>query len=276
MPSLRTNRRGFLALAAGLAACGSEPVAEEAPSASPKPDFKLIAHRGGVVGEEYAENSPGSLEAAVERGYWMVEVDIRESRDGRLVVQHDEDFRRFYGVDRTVAEMTWDEIAELRAEPGGSRPLEFHEFAALCKGRMRLMLDTKPPEHPPEFFEAMERALVENELIETAYVIGTPQSRERFLGKAKVGLDRERLQAAAEASEEVAARYYLFEHGRDLDAETVRAAQAMNVAVVPSINIFHYADLPDHMTAARADVERMIEFGVTEFQIDSPYDVWLL
>ena len=39
---------------------------------------KIIAHRGGVVGDEFAENSPASLEAAVDRDYWMIEVDIRE------------------------------------------------------------------------------------------------------------------------------------------------------------------------------------------------------
>jgi hypothetical protein len=46
------------------------------------------------------------------------------------------------------------------------------------------------------------------------------------------------------------------------------------VAVVPSINIFHYADT-DHRKAAEADVERMLGLGVEYFQIDSPYDIWL-
>ncbi len=121
----------------------------------------------------------------------------------------------------------------------------------------------------------MESALSENGLLASAYVIGTPQSRAWFEGKALVGVGRERLRAAVESGEDVAERYFLFEHGRDLDAETVRHAQRLGVTVVPSINIFHYDDLDDHMSAAEADVKRMLELGVTEFQIDSPYDVWL-
>ena len=243
---------------------------------SPPPaELKIIAHRGGMVGEEFAENSPAAIEAAVERGYWMVELDIRESRDGRLVVHHDEDFGRFYGNDRRVAEMTWDEISSLRATPGGSRPQQFGEMAALCKGRLQIMVDTKSPEHPDSFFQAMEDSLRSNGLLTGAYVIGTEQSRAWFHGKARVGVGRETLRKAVERGENVARLYFLFEHGRDLDAQTVRYAQNVGVPVVPSINIFHYADLPDHMATAETDVRRMLQLGVKEFQIDSPYDVWL-
>ena len=249
-----------------LLSCSAQPPALEP---------KIIAHRGGVVGDQYAENSPAAIEAAVERGYWMVELDVRESTDGRLVVHHDEDFQRFYGDDRRLAEMSWDEISALRATPGGSRPQEFHEMAALCKGRLEIMLDTKPPDHSEAFLQAIEDALDDNGLLADAYIIGTPQSRQWFHGKARVGVDGETLRAAAESGEDVARLYFLFEHGRDLDAEIVRFAQALGVAVVPSINIFHYADLDEHMIAAERDVKRMLELGVREFQIDSPYDRWL-
>ena len=48
---------------------------------------RLIAHRGGIVGDEFAENSPASVEAAIKRGYWMIEVDIRRTKDGRAIIQ---------------------------------------------------------------------------------------------------------------------------------------------------------------------------------------------
>ena len=56
----------------------------------------------------------------------------------------------------------------------------------------------------------------------------------------------------------------------------VRRGQALGVAVVPSINVFHYADLGDHIPAAQSDIRRMLELGVKEFQIDSQFDAWLL
>lgn len=244
------------------------------PAQAAKRAVKIIAHRGGVVGDEYAENSPAALQAAIDRGYWMIEVDIRESKDGRLVVQHDPDFERFFGDKRLLGDMTWAEIRKLRATPGDSRPLEFHELAALCRGKLELMLDTKPPEHPEAFFQSMEASLRENGLLDGAFVIGTEQSRAWFHGKARVGVERDELKKAVAAGEDVAKLYFLFEHGRDLDEETVRYAQKLGVPVVPSINIFHYADT-DHMKAAEADTRRMHDLGVEYFQIDSPYDVWL-
>ena len=236
---------------------------------------KIIGHRGGVVGDEYAENSPASLEAAVDRGYWMIEVDIRESKDGKLVVHHDRDFQKFYRDTRHLSEMNWQEIAELRAEPGGSRPLQFHELAALAKGRLRLMIDTKPAEQSDAYLEVLLGVLSENDLLDTAYVISRRHTKQWVRSGARVGLPVEDLEAAAKRGEDVARGYFVFEHGRDLNGDRVSRGQALGVPVVPSINVFHYADLPNHMPAARADVRRMLELGVEEFQIDSPYDVWL-
>lgn len=170
--------------------------------------------------------------------------------------------------------MTWEQISKLRATPGNSRPQECHELAAMCRGKLELMLDTKPPEHPEAFFRSMETSLRENGLLAGAFVIGTDQARAWFHGKARVGVDREQLKKAVASGEDVRSLYFLFEHGRDLDAQTVRYAQNLGVAVVPSINIFHYDDT-DHTKAAEADIRRTLELGVEYFQIDSPYDIWL-
>jgi glycerophosphoryl diester phosphodiesterase len=237
--------------------------------------LRLIAHRGGVVDDTIAENSRAAIEEAVRRGYFMVEVDVRESADGIPVSHHDKDFVRFYGDRRRLAELRWEEIAQLAGGPGGERPLRFSEVAEACAGRLAIMLDVKDPEHPPAFFQEIEDALRHHDLLEGSYVIGTQQSREWFLGKARVGVDLERLEAAHKRDEDVARLYFLFMHGRDLDTATVRRAQELGVPVVPSINIFHYADIEEAGEDARADVERMRELGVVEFQIDSTYDEWL-
>ncbi|MBI2823946.1 MAG: glycerophosphodiester phosphodiesterase family protein [Planctomycetia bacterium] len=248
-----------LFLAAGVRRC---------PAAEP---LRLIAHRGGVVDEQHIENSLAAIEEAIKRGYWMIEVDIRECKDGHLVVQHDPDFRRFYDDPRKVEDMTWDEISRLRSTVGNQRPLEFHELAAACRGRIRLMLDTKGDFHERPFFEAMEKALVDNDLLATAYVIGTEQSQAWFAGKARIAADAARLKKAHNAGEPVAERYFLFVHGRDLDAAAVQAAETLGVTVVPSVNTFHYLGRNAQAEGA-ADIRRLRKLGVTIFQIDSVYE----
>ena len=235
---------------------------------------KLIAHRGGVVEGGRTENSKRALQAAIDRGYYMVEVDVRETKDGLAIAHHDADFRQDYGVDQRVAEMNWTEIKKLRASDG-SRPLLFSEYAALCRGKIRVMLDIKPPGHSEGFYEAIEAVLREHALLDEAMIIGTSESRQWFLGKVRVGTDRNALRVAAKEDKDVAAKYMLFDRGRSLDETTFQWARSLRVPVVPAINEFHYADLENHVQAAKADVERLRHAGVEFFQIDSIYDIWL-
>jgi glycerophosphoryl diester phosphodiesterase len=244
--------------------------AQEGNAAPPK----LIAHRGGVVDKTRIENNVDAIEEAIRRNYDMLEVDIRESLDGQLVVHHDANFRRFYSESRAVSDLTWEEIRTLRSDPGGHAPLSFEQFAALCRGRIKLMIDTKGPDHPPVFFERMEQILRENDLLDSAMIIGTPQAKQYFLDKAKVGINLEQLPARIAAGEEVSRRYVLFAHGKDLDAQSVALANSHHVAVVPSVNIFHYP-VGSHLAAAAADLLRLRNLGVTYFQIDSIYDPFL-
>ncbi len=245
------------------------------PLESTEPVYKLIAHRGGIVEGRYPENTESAINAAVERGYWMLEVDIRESKDGKLIVHHDRDFRRFYNDERLVANMTWDEISQLRSVQGNERPLQFYELAALCKGKIRIMMDTKGPSHNQAFYEEMEKVLRENQLLETAYFIGTQESKDYFKGKARISANRESLSEAIEHGENVSELYFLFEHGNELDVQTVKMAQSHQVPVVPSVNLFHY-DNESHISGAYRDITWLKEEGVTEYQIDSEYDRWLL
>jgi glycerophosphoryl diester phosphodiesterase len=70
-----------------------------------------IAHRGDPVAER--ENTLAAFAAAVDAGADMVELDLRRSRDGAIVVLHDPTLARLWRVDRPVAELDLAEIADL-------------------------------------------------------------------------------------------------------------------------------------------------------------------
>jgi glycerophosphoryl diester phosphodiesterase len=284
-PSLRLLRRlkagrtdrGVTFTNEGMALVGGELLLlpEDAPSrlfafrlnAAP---LRLIAHRGGVVSANSAENSPAAVEEAIRRGYWMVEVDVWESKDGRLVVNHDRSFHRYYGVDRLVAEMNWGEIVRLKATPGGTRPMTFRELCQLARGRIRLMLDAKGDKHSEAFYRELESALRDNSLLESAYFLCPPGIPERFRGKARLSSNALRLREMAAQGAPVERLYFLFEQG-NMKEEDVRWAQARGIPVVPAINTFRYeGERP--MERALADIRRLLGLGVTDFQIDSIYE----
>jgi glycerophosphoryl diester phosphodiesterase len=235
--------------------------------------IRIIAHRGGVVDQRHPENSAGAAEEGIRRGYWMLEMDLQESKDGHLVVHHDGNFVKSYGVHKTPGELTWDEIRQFHAVEDGSRPLEFHEYAALCRGKVQLMIDTKEPSHPRAFYESLERTLRENGLLDGAYFIGTTEARAWFKGKSRVSVERDELQKMVDAGEETARFYFLFEHGMTLDEKGMALAKRARIPAVVSINNFHYSG--DHMKQAHADIERLLRAGLPYFQVDSAYDIWL-
>jgi len=237
----------------------------------------LIAHRGGVVGAEHAENSPASVEAAIRRGYQMIEVDIRRTKDGRAIVQHDPTFERFFGVDRPVVDMSWEEIKNLRATPGNTRPMDFAELCARCHGRVRLMLDIKDEEFSDAFYADLDSTLRRHNLLGSAYSLGGAEIKSFFKGKLKLSANRSDLKGAIGRREKVSDLYFLFELGSVLDEEAVALCREHNVPPIAALNTFRYEmEKIDHWQGARRDVAKLKGLGVNHFQIDSIYDSLLL
>ena len=238
---------------------------------------RLIAHRGGVVDDQIIENNRAYIEAAVERGYWMLEVDVRRTRDNVPIAHHDSTFQRYYEDRRSVGDLSWNEVSVLRANPGGESPLRLSDYLAVCDGRVRIMLDIKSEKSPlPEkFLQEIERVMREHGQLDQAYLIGAEEARQYFLGKLRVSGGYDDIVAARKRGEDVDSRYFYFPRGRTFTSDDIVRALQLGVPVVPSINTFHYP-AAERMTQAREDIDRMRRGEVTEFQIDSIYDQWLL
>ena len=76
----------------------------------------LIAHRGDS--SEYPENTLAAFAAAIDAGADGIEMDVRKTKDGKLVVYHDDTLERIEGeaTTDTVADYTYDELIELQAQ----------------------------------------------------------------------------------------------------------------------------------------------------------------
>jgi glycerophosphoryl diester phosphodiesterase len=70
-----------------------------------------IAHRGEPVG--HRENTLPSFAAAVALGADMVEIDLRRTRDGEILVLHDQTLERLWGVSASVGDLDLAEVAAL-------------------------------------------------------------------------------------------------------------------------------------------------------------------
>lgn len=237
--------------------------------------YELIAHRGGIVEGKYEEYDPASIEEAIRRGYTMLEVDVNSTRDGRLVMNHDQHFTRFFGHAGRVNEMTWAEISRLRAAKGRFHPPLFEDIARQCAGRIRLMIDVKAPHPSRAFYDTLLAIMTKYDLLNSAYFINTVSGQ--YTGdKGKLLFrvaDLPAFKKRLTKDPDIRTRFFLFDNGLRLTREAVAWAQQNGIEVVPSINIEHYKN-EDHRTGAKRDIAALQAMGVRSFQIDSDYGDW--
>ena len=141
-----------------------------------KPRMKksvLIAHRGGA-GEGY-ENTLTAFRRAVSAGADMLELDVHLTRDGRVVVAHDQHLLRLTGLSQNIREVEYGELPTLKERvnidfcPGetfcdNSVMEEERKICQLGQGLQefpttQVNIDLKVPD--PGLVEAVNKILVE-------------------------------------------------------------------------------------------------------------------
>src|SRR5246500_1006729 len=90
------------------------------PLASQPRRVVAIAHRGEHL--HHPENTIPAFEEAIRLGADFIEVDVRTTSDGKLVLSHDATVDRCTNGHGEVAKMTFDEIRALDAGAGTKVP----------------------------------------------------------------------------------------------------------------------------------------------------------
>ena len=116
------------------------------------------AHRGDS--SRHRENTLAAVASAIEQGADVVEIDVRLSRDGEVVVIHDPTFERMWGDTREIHQMTWDEIRNLGH--GDLRVPLLSEVLALFVGKSSLlMIDMEIPEPAEPAFNVVKQSALQ-------------------------------------------------------------------------------------------------------------------
>jgi len=127
----------------------------------------VFAHRGDH--RHAPENTIPAFEEAIENGADGIELDVTQTKDGRLIVVHDDNLERVTGCGQNVWDLTFDEIRLLDAgrpvseEYTGTRIPELKEVLELCKGKIRLYVELKYNGHETDDFVERVVRLIEQE-----------------------------------------------------------------------------------------------------------------
>ncbi len=113
-------------------------------------DVMVVAHRGCWL--DTAENSLAGIERCVELGVDMIEIDVRSSRDGQLMLMHDETVDRTTNGTGVVGDLTSSDLRQLRLRQGAGdgdaeltqqRVPTLEEALSAARDRLLVNLDIK-------------------------------------------------------------------------------------------------------------------------------------
>jgi glycerophosphoryl diester phosphodiesterase len=105
----------------------------------------VAAHRADH--EVYAENSLPAIQRAIDKGIDIIEIDVRETKDGVLVLMHDESIDKKTDGHGKVAEMTFSELQGVHLKREGvvttERMPSFQQALEMARGKIMIDIDFK-------------------------------------------------------------------------------------------------------------------------------------
>lgn len=131
----------------------------------------IAAHRGAH--KEFPENSIASILEAIRLGVSVVEIDIRSTKDGVLILMHDATVDRTTTGKGKVSQLTYAEIQTLylRDTPAGAASNchipTLKEVLRLCRGKIILDIDFKEEneKYVAKTFELIAAENMEDEVL---------------------------------------------------------------------------------------------------------------
>lgn len=154
-----------------------------------------VGHRGAP--KFYPENTLESLWRAVELGAWMVELDIRQTKDGELVVFHDAELGRMTGAEGNVADKSWKELAKLSVE-GWFKIPRLEDVLVRLREKAWINIEVKKAD-PAKLADVLRRHAMSDQVIVSSFDWDVLDALEKADPAVARGLLTEEKQDAAAA-----------------------------------------------------------------------------
>ena len=119
----------------------------------------VVAHRADW--RNYPENSLEAIQSSIEMGVDMLELDVQRTKDGVLILMHDQKLDRTTTGQGNIAETTWEEISKLnlkdhKGEVTSYKVPKLEDALLLCKDRIMINLD-KADRYFDEVFALLDK-----------------------------------------------------------------------------------------------------------------------
>ena len=104
--------------------------------------MNIYAHRGLFDNKNIVENTISAFKKALLNNL-NIELDIRVTKDKKIVVFHDANIKRLTGIDRLVKDMRYEELKDISLLNTTDKIPIFEDVLHLVRGRVTLLIELK-------------------------------------------------------------------------------------------------------------------------------------
>ena len=104
--------------------------------------MNIYAHRGLFDNKKIVENTISAFKKALLNNL-NIELDIRVTKDKKIVVFHDANIKRLTGIDRLVKDMRYEELNDISLLNTTDKIPIFEDVLHLVRGRVTLLIELK-------------------------------------------------------------------------------------------------------------------------------------
>lgn len=230
-----------------------------------------IAHRG-YVSKNNLENSNNAILEAIKLGYDMIEIDIRETKDKRIVLNHDEDLKRVFGMDKKVKNLSLADIKNL------VDILTLEECLGLCRGKVGLLVEVKDINYSKDFFENVFTLIRNYKMVNEVLIYPSRKDIiDFYAGKIKIGINYSELtdKTIVESYKE---KIFILGMPDIWDKKKINKIHNKNLICLTTVKESYFKrKYPDvnHMILAEKEIERLKTIRIDGINIDSCYQEFL-
>jgi glycerophosphoryl diester phosphodiesterase len=178
--------------------------------------FLKIGHRGARAYE--LENTLESFRKAIDLGVNALELDVRQSKDGKLIISHDDNLKKVFGKDLLVNEATLEELKQMTDNRVATLDEALHFIGRKVE---RILVELKESGYEKQVLEVIKKEKVEDRVIVVSFH-EEALARVRMLDKRiETGLIYAKFKNPVDTALKLNARYLLtlfrFVHTRDVE-----------------------------------------------------------
>jgi len=188
--------------------------------------FLRVGHRGARAYE--IENTLQSFKKALELGVNAVELDVRQSKDRKLILSHDENLKRLFGMDVPVSRATLKELKQLT----NNKIITLAEALVFLDSKVeKILVELKESGYEKKVLDVIMRERLLNRAIVVSFHEDTLAAVRSLHNKIETGLIYARFRNPVDVAKRIGAGYLLPLY-RFVHTKNVGRAHENNLKVV--------------------------------------------